>query len=394
MKKALSRKIRLRLRDMETEDHLEKKAFEVLQLCLTAMVEHLELHKPSHEDLISDPAILSCWPNKRAYDLANSVLEIIQPSPIGNPGDLFRIVTDEFVAELNENPGELSPDRVMKKIMKRLHNPLKNFRFSVLISAGSGIALEVEIGGSHKLKLKMSSKLGTLPRTELSGTVSAIDEFSAISFIEDYIRILLGTALALGIAEPLPSIVYSIPKISLAGEIEIEAPLSASVGGLSSRIRFGVPNDLDELESKMIASGNLDTALGRRLRALTSVLTIESERGIELQNASKLLFDAFAAAPSGMAVAVAFMSMEAVLLDRNVTSSTTARLSEAVAYRLGNSAVERKQLRRQVSKLYEQRSSFVHTGCLPNGSTAFHDALTLASRVLQREILDLEPVTR
>src|SRR5439155_25332840 len=94
---------------METDDRLKKTTFEVLQLCLSAMVEHPDLHKPSHEDLISDPAMLSCWPTARAYGLANSVLEIIKPSPISNPSDLFRIVTDEFVAELNENQGGLSP---------------------------------------------------------------------------------------------------------------------------------------------------------------------------------------------------------------------------------------------------------------------------------------------
>ena|SRR5437870_4955634 len=116
---------------METDDRLKKTTFEVLQLCLSAMVEHPDLHKPSHEDLISDPAMLSCWPTARAYGLANSVLEIIKPSPISNPSDLFRIVTDEFVAELNENQGGLSPDGVMKSILKHLANPLKDFRFSV-----------------------------------------------------------------------------------------------------------------------------------------------------------------------------------------------------------------------------------------------------------------------
>jgi Apea-like HEPN len=92
------------------------------------------------------------------------------------------------------------------------------------------------------------------------------------------------------------------------------------------------------------------------------VISNNSERSKELRSAANLLFDAFATPDSGMAIALAFMSMEAILLESSTTDNVTARLSEAVAYRIGKSADKRRDLRQQVKKLYKLRSSFVHTG--------------------------------
>src|SRR6266436_6229703 len=95
--------------------------------------------------------------------------------------------------------------------------------------------------------------------------------------------------------------------------------------------------------------------LERRLRVLRNILSTTSERGEELRAASVLLFDAFATLEPGMAIAIAFMSMEAVLLDPKATESILARLREAVAHRLGKSSDDRRRLRKRIKELYQAR---------------------------------------
>lgn len=162
------------------------------------------------------------------------------------------------------------------------------------------------------------------------------------------------------------------------------------VGGLVTRIRFMVPNDLDELENKRLKSEAVTSALDHRLRGLNTVLSNNSERGKELRSAACLLFDAFATPEAGMAIALAFMSMEAVLLDPKTSVTVLARLSEAVAYRVGKSADNRRELRKQVKKHYEARSSFVHTGKVDKPSIIVTEARDICADVLRREILDLD----
>jgi hypothetical protein len=157
-------------------------------------------------------------------------------------------------------------------------------------------------------------------------------------------------------------------------------------------MKFALPGDLDELENRRLGTANAAAALDPRLRALRNLLSNNSTQGEELRNAARLLFDSFAALEPGMAIALAFMSMEAVLLDSKTKESIVARLSEAVAYRLGRSAEQRKNLRKQVSKLYDARSSFVHTGKVDKSSTAVGEAREIACSVLRRETLDLDAV--
>lgn len=235
----------------------------------------------------------------------------------------------------------------------------------------------------------------------LSGVVNAIHEQHAARQIEADVKSVLGVLLSMRIAEPLPVPVYDIPLITfpswpalLSAEADLKPaiafPLDAMVGGLTSRIKFATPSDLNELERKRIGSGeDATSSLERRLRGLVNLLTDDTERHMELRSAAGLLFDAFAAPEPGKAIALAFMSMEAVLLDAKTKESIVARLSEAVAYRLGTSARQRAEIRKRVSKLYEARSGFVHTGRVAQPSSAVSEARDMAADVLRRELLDL-----
>ena len=91
-----------------------------------------------------------------------------------------------------------------------------------------------------------------------------------------------------------------------------------------------------------------------------------------------------------MAIAIAFMSMEAVLLDPKATESILARLREAVAYRLGKSSDDRRRLRKWIKELYQARCDFVHKGRVHEPSTVFNEARDIAADVLRREIFDLD----
>ena len=86
-----------------------------------------------------------------------------------------------------------------------------------------------------------------------------------------------------------------------------------------------------------------------------------------------------------MGIALAFMSMEAVLLERKAKNDRVALLREAVAYRVGAVAEERTKLRKTVKDLYDLRSDFVHTGvAIPESKR--REALRLALDVLRREV--------
>jgi hypothetical protein len=309
-----------------------------------------------------------------------------------------------IVLELRVDPDRmirLDGSGLTRKIVERLRGPAVECEFSVPISTGRGLSLNLNIGGTHKLRIQNLGIKGD-ETIALCGIVNAIHEHHAARQIEADVKSVLGVLMSMRIAEPLPVPVYDIPLITFpnwparlsagaAPKSTIAIPLEAMVGGLTSRIKFAVPNDLNELERKRLGSGeDAASSLERRLRGLANVLSNTSERSEELRSAAGLLFDAFAAFEAGKSIALALMSMEAVLLDAKTKESIVARLSEAVAYRLGTSADGRRQMRRQVKELYEARSSFVHTGKVDQPSTAVSQAREMAAAVLRREILDLD----
>lgn len=69
-------------------------------------------------------------------------------------------------------------------------------------------------------------------------------------------------------------------------------------------------------------------------------------------------------------------------------SDITARLKEAVAFRLGKTSDERKDFRKKIKKLYDVRSRVVHTGDVPSGFDP-EDVIRLAREVLRKEIEEL-----
>jgi hypothetical protein len=282
--------------------------------------------------------------------------------------DIIYLISMAIVSKLRVDPDHmirLNVGDLARKIVERLRAPAVECAFCVPVSTGRGLQLALNIDGPKKLKIqKPGIKSGEA--IALCGSVNAIHEYHAARQIEADVKSVLGVLISMRIAQPLPIPVYEIPLITfqnrpalLSAEATphpvIAIPLDPMVGGLASRIQFSVPDDLNELEMKRFGTGeDPNPSLERRLRGLVTLLTNDSERTRELRSAAALLFDAFAAPEPGKAIALAFMSMEAVLLDAKTTESIVARLSEAVAYRLGTSAEQRTELRKRVSNCIRQ----------------------------------------
>ena len=340
-----------------------------------------------------DPVSLAFFFDDHPYPLASTIVQMLGSDSV-QERDVIHLITMSIISELKadrENSHMViinDATDLTKKIVERLCAP-QEYHFSFPISAGYGLSLSLDIGGAHNLKIQ---NLPTIEeqRVTLTGSVNAIHEFHASRQIETDVKSVIGVSISLGIAKLLPIPVDEIPAVIFPDRLVSRVHIDPMIGGLVTRIRFMVPNDLDELENKRLRSEPVTTALDHRLRGLNTVLSNNSERGKELRSAARLLFDAFATHEDGMAIALAIMSMEAVLLDHKTSETVLARLSEAVAYRVGKSADKRRELRKQVKRLYEARSSFVHTGKVDKPSITVTEARDICADVLRREILDLD----
>jgi hypothetical protein len=246
------------------------------------------------------------------------------------------------------------------------------------------------IGGPYGLKITNKPEPAQKSEdagVELSGRVSAVIEYRATESIETVVKQVVGLALALGMAGYWPSRSRRCADLLLNGK---PFPRHPGLDAVISGLRFRAPEDLGDLEARRRQKRGASEAFELWTRRLAGVMRSRSDRSAELRNGAGLLFDAVGAREGGMGIALAFMSMEAVLLERKARDNRLALLCEAVAYRVGTTAEERGELRKTVKDLYEHRSVFVHTGGgIPERKRA--GALRLALRVLREELRVPEP---
>ncbi len=176
-----------------------------------------------------------------------------------------------------------------------------------------------------------------------------------------------------------------------AGEVDLGG-LSGAAHLAMGRLTMGEAKPESDLEAQLIRRGQGTELLERRKEQAAVILSAVDDRGLVLRRAGRLYLQAVAAGELGMTISSAFMCLEGLLLDRTVKDEVTGRLTEAVAYRIGKGATERKKLREQLKKLYELRSQYVHTGYVTgvkglDGSPR-ELALEMARRALRREIED------
>lgn len=227
----------------------------------------------------------------------------------------------------------------------------------------------------------------------LCGQVRAINPDGAVEKTEVLIKQVIAGAIATGLAVlcertmgPPGNMVLSLEPNDAGEQWHVRAELDE----LSRRTFFDVPGDTSDFERYLMAQ-ELGQPFTRRLVCLRALLTGTSERAKELRNAACLLVDSLAVREPGMSILLSFLSMEAVLLEKKDTESLVARLTEAVAYRLGRTASERRELRKTIKNLYNTRSQFVHTGTIAGDDARQRStASDLARRILSREIDDLQ----
>jgi hypothetical protein len=224
---------------------------------------------------------------------------------------------------------------------------------------------------------------------ELLGVIEATHQHRVVDQVERHIKSIAGTCVACGIARYYYARISEVPAVSI-DDAPRELHLDASVGSLAAGLVFGLSEDFDEVATQRIKEKGLTDALLPILKRITYVITSTDARAAELRSAANLYADAVAMTDPGKCVAFALMALEAVLLERSNVDNIIARLKEATAYRLGRSPDTRAQIRRQVGRLYDFRSSFVHTGEVRVTEAERRASLELIGSVLKREIEDLQ----
>jgi len=223
---------------------------------------------------------------------------------------------------------------------------------------------------------------------ELTGRVEAPHTHRVVERVERHIKAFIGTSIACGIARYYYARLSTVPAVTIEDSAE-KLHLDAAVGALAAGAVFGVPEDLDEVKTKRAKTKGLADALTPTMTRIAYVITSAEVRAASLRSAAILFADAVATTDLGRSVAFSLMALESILLERSNTDTILARLREAVAYRLGRSPEERADLRKQVGRLYDYRSSFVHTGQVSVPVAEQRAGLELVRIALKREINDL-----
>ena len=377
---------------MSKIDRLSSLALLFLREILPAVRDAFEVKQLiSNRDLLEGSDALHIQPPERLDSLTEDILKELGPKTVlRDSRDIMAILGEEF--------GRLSPTlwtdeeihRSLSAAVNRLRQPIRQFRFRVPISAPSGISVGMELGTADVLQIRNSSTDAEPPVMELVGCIEAMHENRVIDRVERHIKTIAGAFIVCGIARHYYARISNVPVILIEGSLE-QLHLDATVGALVAGLVFGIPEDLDDVKKERARKLGLTEALSPTLRRIAHVITSTDAGTAALRSAAILYVDAVATTDPGRSVVFALMALEAVLLERSVTDTIVARLKEAVAYRLGSSPVSRAQLRKEVGRLYDFRSSFVHTGEVQLTEDQRRHCLGLVGAVLKREIDDLSP---
>lgn len=281
-----------------------------------------------------------------------------------------------------------------QQFFDRLQDPFRDFPFQIPISVASELEFDFDLGGKNNIKIATSPNE---KKVVVTGNIY-MKFFSekAVKQIEQIVKDILGCSYVLdlsinyGILRLKDKPVTTKIEIIIAGVFpeNIDLGIDPMLASMISNTEFVIPETKDEISKKRIESYP-ELAIDDKIKKLEKVISGTDDRGKELRNSIRLYFDAwsYTELDPGKSVAFALMSMESVLLE-NKTQDILARLKEAVAYRLGRSRDERRDLRDVIGKLYQARSSYVHRGEVEKPEDILNEALTLAKDVLYLEVRD------
>lgn len=153
--------------------------------------------------------------------------------------------------------------------------------------------------------------------------------------------------------------------------------------------RMVLPDDLSDPERRELSKDNkaaaLNKALARHTRFLKKVLAGATEHASAVRNACRLAVNAEMTGDFGVAMALAFACLEGLLLADSGKEDVVAKLSEAVTHSIARDFDEERNLRKQVKKLYQVRSDFIHKGVALERNRAREETLEIMYRVLRKK---------
>jgi len=289
-------------------------------------------------------------------------------------------------------------DAAILRLTCSLIAPARSYSVAAPLVLVSHESIELDLGTEPPRLMKVSSRptrmddVSGVLTVELTAQVEAATEYGAIQRLEHAMEALLGASLALGLTklrtripgEP-PDIQVNISPCDEGERFFLNPQLASAV----TTIMFSA-SDLTDVESSRLEKGGFQDAFAGRFETLQRVMSVPSGRTSELLNAARLHLLSGSTADGGMAILLSLLSMEAVLLERSASESILARLSEAVAYRIGTSARARADLRKELRELYKLRSEYVHTGTIVRNQEQVWRAQELCAQVLRREMTEIE----
>lgn len=300
----------------------------------------------------------------------------------------------DFPPELRSFGEKWARDRALR-LSRALVFSAKDFEFSAPLAAaaGDGSGRDVEIGGPRRLRLVFRAEGAAGPDglpvavagVSLEGTVRAMSGAAAAAAATEIAEEVLGLGAVLGffeIARFNPSRRHDA-RSSLAIRVPPAAPRPFPIRGPYLDATLGA-------RTLPKSPGEPDPSRAEAEAALRKVATGSTLRADQLRSAARFYLQGVAGDDAAQAILSLFTCLEATLLELDKNEAVTARLTEAVAFRLGRSASDRDGIRKRLKKLYDFRSRVVHQGDRTIGWESLDELATLARAVLARELGELE----
>ena len=147
-----------------------------------------------------------------------------------------------------------------------------------------------------------------------------------------------------------------------------------------------------DLEKREFEGGNVNEAFRRLSDQMACLFAHQDPRSAQIRQASRLFVQGVTSHDYGYAISLFFLALEALLLS-DAKADVQARLTEAIVYSVGRSASGRDGLRKEIKRLYNIRSRFIHTGEV---DTSWEDAgrcRDITQEVIRKEIKDFHDET-
>lgn len=345
--------------------------------------------------------------------------------PVATPLELGALIWDDqrtWLRDSEDDTDEESEEALsawMKKdreFFRRYFSPQRDaVTFSVRLCLGGEASVRLPLGGPRHLELCWDSR-----RISLSGLLEGVvSRGGAIEAAGRAAEEVLGSCHALGLFDLrrlLPGARFApvlFETFSRGGTLwappsdrddDEDDPYDRLDPGEDGYIGVAVPEPAARMIRGLAVSldipgsditrerrrrGELTPEIDQALRPLSALFQGTGERAIELRNGAALLARAATEAELGQAISLTVTCLEALLLEKDAHQDVTARLAEAVAYRLGGTADRRRELRADIRRIYRIRSTFTHTGRVERDvafSPIRRDILSVAREVLRREI--------